>query len=270
MKDVRAIYYKITGQHPKAIVPLYGGLNSVNYLIDQGAVLRIKTATIDELYNPVNEYRAERLLINSGLTPQLLHFDQTTGIKLTRYLPNTSFLSKPPTVKQLISVAKALKQLHALPIVGIDEFKPIARYEIYKRASKLSTSTTRETSIVAEIKKKLETTPCVFAHNDLVRGNLLFDQDELYIIDYEYAGLNHPLFDLASFITENNIDDSHLIEIFLMAYYQEKNIPKHDFEMFCRFLDYLWFYWAQGMYMTTNLSIYKSIAQNKWRRISNL
>ncbi|MFA5235789.1 MAG: choline kinase family protein [Bacilli bacterium] len=267
MKQARTLYYQITGLEAHTIVPIHGGLNSVNYLINGEFVLRCKNPTVDTRYDPQNEYLAERLVAPTGLVPKLLHFDQDSGDKLTAFMPKTAFLSRPPTIDEVKLVAAALRTLHGLKPDGLSPFDPLARYEIYKAASQIETPSHNEKKIVEYVVERLGHDPLVFAHNDLVRGNILFKDDRVFIIDFEYAGINHPLFDLASFITENNIDDPTLIKVFLTAYYQEKNIPWRDFEVFCRFLDYLWYYWAQGMFVTTGQSIFKTIARLKWSRI---
>ena len=165
-------------------------------------------------------------------------------------------------------VGEAIARLHQLETTGLVPFDPLGRYDIYKQAANISTSGVGEEKLRDYIKKVVETQQLVFAHNDLVRGNILFTSQQVFIIDYEYAGINHPLFDLASFITENNITDKKLIEAFLTSYYQEKNIPWRDFTIFCRFLDYLWYYWAQAMFNGTGQSIFKTIARVKGQRIS--
>jgi thiamine kinase-like enzyme len=43
--------------------------------------------------------------------------------------------------------------------------------------------------------RSLDSTLC---HNDLLPANVLLADDRLWIIDYEYAGMNHALFDLAN------------------------------------------------------------------------
>jgi thiamine kinase-like enzyme len=37
----------------------------------------------------------------------------------------------------------------------------------------------------------------VLCHNDLLAANLIDDGDRVWLVDWEYAGMGHPLFDLA-------------------------------------------------------------------------
>jgi thiamine kinase-like enzyme len=61
--------------------------------------------------------------------------------------------------------------------------------------------------------------PC---HNDLLPGNLIraCDSGELLIVDWEYAGMGHPYFDLGN-LSVNNDFDSDADERLLSAYHGE-------------------------------------------------
>ena len=51
----------------------------------------------------------------------------------------------------------------------------------------------------------LESTLC---HNDLLPANVLLAPERLWIIDYEYAGMNHALFDLANLSVNCDFDEA--------------------------------------------------------------
>ena len=58
----------------------------------------------------------------------------------------------------------------------------------------------------------------VFGHNDLLAGNFLDDGARLWLIDWDYAGFNTPLFDLAN-LSANNVFPSQLAHELLAIYY---------------------------------------------------
>lgn len=62
----------------------------------------------------------------------------------------------------------------------------------------------------------------VFGHNDLLPANFLDDGNRLWLIDWEYAGYNTPLFDLGGLSSNNNFNPKE--EIFLLENYFEKKI----------------------------------------------
>ena len=47
----------------------------------------------------------------------------------------------------------------------------------------------------------------VFGHNDLLAANILDDGKKLWIIDWEYAGFNSPLFDLGGLASNNGLTE---------------------------------------------------------------
>ena len=53
--------------------------------------------------------------------------------------------------------------------------------------------------------RSLESTLC---HNDLLPANVLLAPERLWIIDYEYAGMNHALFDLANLSVNCAFDEA--------------------------------------------------------------
>lgn len=47
----------------------------------------------------------------------------------------------------------------------------------------------------------------VFGHNDLLAGNFLDDGQRLWLIDWDYAGFNSPLFDLGGLASNNGLTE---------------------------------------------------------------
>ena len=46
----------------------------------------------------------------------------------------------------------------------------------------------------------------VFGHNDLLAANFIDDGERIWLIDWEYAGFNSPLFDLGGLAANNELD----------------------------------------------------------------
>lgn len=58
----------------------------------------------------------------------------------------------------------------------------------------------------------------VFAHNDLLAGNFIDDGARLWLVDWDYAGFNSPLFDLAN-LASNNEYPAEMESRLLAAYF---------------------------------------------------
>ena len=74
---------------------------------------------------------------------------------------------------------------------------------------------------LAEMAERLERAvgpiDIVFGHNDLVAGNLLDDGERLWLVDWEYAGFNTPLFDIAGLASNSEASPEateHMLELY--------------------------------------------------------
>ena len=61
----------------------------------------------------------------------------------------------------------------------------------------------------------------VLSHNDLHKKNILWN-DAFYFLDWEYSGINHPCFDIASLI-KAQLNEKNLHEL-LIGYCDSKNL----------------------------------------------
>lgn len=67
-----------------------------------------------------------------------------------------------------------------------------------------------------------KTRPLALCHNDMYEPNILISLDEsLYIIDWEYAGLNDPIVDVTAVLARSYYSDSETIE-FLEDFLEHK------------------------------------------------
>lgn len=86
-------------------------------------------------------------------------------------------------------------------------------------------------------------TPC---HNDTVPENFVIDEKgKLYLIDWEYAGMNDPGFDIAAYILESRLFEE-AVENLLLEYYGQLPAPEEALKIkgFMVAQDLLWTVWA--------------------------
>ncbi len=69
----------------------------------------------------------------------------------------------------------------------------------------------------------------VLCHNDLLPANLIDDGDRLWLVDWEYAGIGHPLFDLANLSANAALDDDQ--ELDLLRSYRGQVDPREHAEL---------------------------------------
>lgn len=69
--------------------------------------------------------------------------------------------------------------------------------------------------------------PLLFGHNDLHPRNIFYMQDDMMIIDWELAGLNYPLYDLANYAVYaclNEVDEYYLLTRYLQRFPSDNDL----------------------------------------------
>ncbi len=191
--------------------------------VDQLCVLRLDKALALELrLNREAEHDIAETASLARIGARPLFFDAENGVSLREYLPGRSWHENDlhsPVKLQLL--ANRLRDLHALPPAG-SQYEPGRAARRY--AQQLGTQTARELAdqanlLLADLHEQLSR-ECL-CHNDLVASNILESSAGLKLIDWEYAGLGDPWFDLALVIEHHQLDDA-LQSGFIRAYLQRE------------------------------------------------
>lgn len=246
--------------------PLYGGLGGTSWLINGQYVYREVNQILDPFIDFENEYLCQKMASDANISVPLVDYNLKTGEKTTTFIPETVFLASPSQLNQIILVAKVIAKLHQLPIQGLKPFDFLKRINYYKQYLNIKITTSEEALVYRKIADLDEKYPPVFSHNDLVKGNLLFLNNRVYLIDFEYASLNSPLFDLASFLSENNLNSSEEIAT-LLSNYTLNDFPLEEIETYRLALDYLWMYWALARFKLTKNPVFETIYFEKKSRL---
>ena len=177
---------------------------------------------IDRRAEQVNASIAYRL----GLAPQCAWRDDS-GLSLTATLINTRELTCVELQQEPMQhrLAEALRRLHRSDIefqgsVELDEL--LTRY--YRlipetTQSKFTDDYEKAKYILESLEQKDE--KLVPSHNDLVLENLLLDDtDRIWIIDWEYASMAPPYWDLATLCNAAKLDGQQSLN-FLRAYQRD-------------------------------------------------
>lgn len=259
--DKKKLIRKIIGDTVRSIKPISKGVTNTNYLVNEHYVVRIKSEK-EHFYKYKNEKEILHLTSNLFLSEYVTYLDRD-GNKVSEYIPNAHTFKGENN--EIIAVAKMLKKLHSAEIDSKIKFKPLKRFYYYQNKSD-GEKFQHEETVIKNMKKLYDKYPLVMCHNDVVDNNLLFSKNASYLIDYEYAGKNIYLFDLASFLSENGIKDKRKVKLFLSTYgFPLNNID--ELQQMIMFLNLLWYYWALERYQTTKKKIFSEIADNKKRAI---
>jgi thiamine kinase len=221
-RPVEQVLAGIPGFAGAAVVSqLSDGPTNASYLLEQAEaqyVLRLDKPDARKLgLDRSNEKRICKAVAEAGLAPEPLYFEPAAGIYLRRYLPGRSWtvsdLARPGKLERL---AGLLRKLHGVAPFGA-AFDPLAAARRY--AAQLGNEQSRSILHRCEkLMRAISTGPVgqALCHNDLVCQNVL-QADRLMLIDWEYAGIGDPFFDLAVVVRHHGLDE-RLRNSFMDAY----------------------------------------------------
>jgi thiamine kinase-like enzyme len=208
---------KWASAHDLKVAPLGGGITNHNYRVDVGSqayVLRVAGENTDLLgINREHEYAASLAAGRLGIGPEVIYFIQPEGYLVTRFIPGRPVLPEEMRQPETIRLAaEALKKVHSLPAIPGEFWVPHIVADYTRTAQRCGVDFPANfdwlLGRLRQAEAALTAKPPAFrpCHNDLLNENFLFD-GQLRILDWEYAGMGDPFFDLANFSVNHEFTD---------------------------------------------------------------
>jgi thiamine kinase-like enzyme len=203
------------------IAPLVGGMTNRNYLVtDAGAgrfVVRIGSDIPEHGVMRFNELAAARAAHAAGISPEVVFAAE--GVLVSRYIKSHTLT--PEDVRDPRNFARIIELIRRChhdvprhfrgPALAFWVFQIIRNYFALLDGvpgNSLSPELSRLRSMAGTLEAAVGPITLVMGHNDLLAANFLDDGQRLWLIDWDYAGLNSPLFDLANLSSNNGFDDA--------------------------------------------------------------
>jgi len=229
---------------------LMDGPTNASYLVERAGerfVLRVDKPETRQLgLDRDNERVVCEAIGRAGLAPPYLHFDSSAGVCLRPYIAGRSLvrddLAVPRTLERLAAV---LRRLHRLPPVGarFDPAGAARRYSAQLATPQATALARRSAGLLVEI-DRYGATPAL-CHNDLVAENMLETAaGDLLLIDWEYAAIGDPYFDLAVVVRHHGLDPSltrHFFDAYLLHAPAKEESRRFDLQ--CQLYDALLTLW---------------------------
>ena len=199
------------------ISPLTGGITNENFRIEVNGdvfVLRIPGADTELLgIVRATECAVSKIAGEIGIGPEVFYVIEPDGYLVTSFidgkLPTPEELGQTTNIRR---VAEAIRRVHKMDSIP-ETFSP---FRVVEDSSEIARRfkvdfpdnfdwLIEQMDIAEAALLKSPFTPRL-CHNDLLNANFL-DDGQIRILDWEYAGMGDPVFDLANFSVHHEFSD---------------------------------------------------------------
>ncbi len=197
--------------------PLAGGITNTNFVVaDGGGKFFVRIGQDIPLHGVMrfNELAASRAAAAAGISPELVHHEP--GALVFRFIEGRTLaeadFGQAETLRRAAALVRRVHDHMAASLSGPSlmfwVFQICRDYIATAEAggSRHTAELPRLATTKAELEQAVGPIRPVFAHNDLLAGNFIDDGTRLWLIDWDYAGWNTALFDLANLASNNQLE----------------------------------------------------------------
>ena len=197
-------------------LPLAGGITNQNFTVeDRGRryVVRVGNDILVHGVVRANELAASRAAHLAGLSPRVVHAE--SGILVLDFIEGRTFT--PEDVRNTANLERLVDMMRRCHR-DIPRFLrgPAAMFWVFHvvrdYAHTLREANSRHAPLLpdllaraARLEAAVGPIEVVFGHNDLLAANFIDDGHRLWLVDWEYAGFNSPLFDLGGLASNSEL-----------------------------------------------------------------
>ncbi len=210
------------------IEALSGGMTNLNFKItdgEQGFVVRFGEDDPVHLISRVNEIASCQAAFEIGVSPELVYHE--AGILVVRFVEGKVFAEADVRVDEnLQRIVELLKRFHhempkqfrQIPVM-FWVFQVLRHYHnlLLQGDSTHLAQLPELARIALDLEAAVGPIDVVFGHNDLLPANFIDDGERIWLIDFDYAGFNSPLFDLSNLASNNELSEDQ--ERFMLEQY---------------------------------------------------
>lgn len=260
LPKVKKLVSEVLQQDTYTKIERMGGLTNRTYKVTltngREYIIRIPGEGTEEMIVREDEKISTTLACDLGIDAKMLYFGED-GAKVTECIPDAITMNAQ-TMKESANIKRAAEifyKLHnsdadtGVPFEVFDmaagyekiiEAKNVPMYDDYPAVKDTVMKIKSEVDRLCKIKK----VPC---HNDPLCENwVISGEGKMYLIDWEYAGMNDGMWDLADLSIEASYSREHDEE--LLHSYFGRRPDDLDWKRFLAnkiYVDYLWTLWAK-------------------------
>jgi thiamine kinase-like enzyme len=196
--------------------PLSGGITNVNFLVEDAGrryVVRVGDDIPIHQVKRFNELAASRAAAEAGISPAVVHSEP--GVLVLDYIEGKTLaaadIRRPEILEQALPlVARCHRELPKHLRGAVLAFWVFHVIRDYGWALKEGNSPHASllpalSELAGRLEQAVGPVEIVFGHNDLLPANFIDDGSRLWLIDWDYAGFNSPLFDLGGLASNSEL-----------------------------------------------------------------
>lgn len=259
-RQVQELIFRVLGEADCQQIDRLGGLTNRTYKVMLGDgrqyVVRLPGEGTEEMIDRAKEKVSTQLACRLGIDTELLFFGEY-GEKVSAFIDGAQTMSQEAFAAADIvkKAAETLRTLHTCGEdtgVSFDVFDMAAEYEAVISANHVALfdgyAKTKNSVMNIRQKTKPHYVPDVPCHNDPLCENWVLGKNgKLYLIDWEYAGMNDAMWDLADVSIEAAFTDRQDEELLLFYFGRQPEYAERlRFHANKLYLDYLWALWGKA------------------------
>lgn len=235
-----------------------GGLTNLVFRIDSGEdryVLRIPGKGTEEYIDRAVEIHNARVAADAGVSAEVLYANSDSGVMLSRFIDGIVTMT-PQAFSQRDGAAgragEALKKMHDYTQSFEFRFELFAMIDDYlrildERKAELPEGYADVVDTAQPVRAALDRNPAKLApcHCDPLCENFLDSGERMWIVDWEYSGMNDPMWDLGDLSVEAGFSARQEIE--MMRAYCGREPRESEFGrmiIYKAMCDLLWTLWG--------------------------
>lgn len=207
--------------------PLGGGITNTNFVVaDRGRrfVVRVGDDIPRHGIMRFNELAASRAAHAAGISPAVVHAEP--GILVLEHIDGRT-LGPEDVRRDLPRVVDLVRRAHRDiprhlrgPALAFWVFHVLRDYAhtLEEGRFRLAAEIPGWLATAGRLEAAVGPVDLVYGHNDLLAANLIDDGSRLWLIDWDYAGFNSPLFDLGGLASNNELGEAERLWL-LEAYF---------------------------------------------------
>ncbi|GGH37787.1 Thiamine kinase [Cribrihabitans marinus] len=235
-----------------------GGLTNLVHRVDIGTesvIVRIPGEGTEAYIDREVEAHNAEAAARAGVSPEVIHADAKSGVMITRTVPDIETMT-PPFFRSRkgapARAGRALARLHGSGETFRFRFELFAMIDDYLdllggKQVDLPEGYHQVVAAAAPVRAALDAAdlPLAPCHCDPLCENFLDDGEVMWIVDWEYSGMNDPLWDLGDLSVEAGMDADQDAEM-MHAYFGRAPTPAETGRMviYKAMCDLLWTLWG--------------------------